>query len=162
MSSALMILSRIDQTVSSSICRQEHVACIQRRCRGACRYRKWQKIHYGEQMAHKNRHVEQMTWAPGRPQFIEDEVIREGGWVVQSGYTCINHYQPPKPHVKSSITPDLWLDHAHFLLGDDTDHVINWLAHRVQRPNEKINHALVVGGGQGFGKDTCSNPLFGQ
>ena len=29
-------------------------------------------------------------------------------------------------------------------------HVIKWLAHRVQRPQEKINHALVLGGNQGI------------
>ena len=34
-----------------------------------------------------------------------------------------------------------------------------WLAHRVQRPQEKINHALVLGGAQGIGKDTLLEPV---
>jgi hypothetical protein len=34
-----------------------------------------------------------------------------------------------------------------------------WLAHRVQRPQEKINHALVLGGAQGIGKDTLLEPI---
>ena len=34
-----------------------------------------------------------------------------------------------------------------------------WLAHRVQRPHEKINHALVLGGEQGIGKDTLLEPV---
>jgi hypothetical protein len=38
-------------------------------------------------------------------------------------------------------------------------HIICWLAQRVQRPQEKINHALVLGGGQGIGKDTALEPL---
>jgi hypothetical protein len=29
--------------------------------------------------------------------------------------------------------------------------------HRVQSPQEKINHALALGGLQGIGKDTCSS-----
>jgi hypothetical protein len=33
------------------------------------------------------------------------------------------------------------------------------LAQRVQRPHEKINHALVLGGKQGIGKDTLLEPL---
>jgi Family of unknown function (DUF5906) len=34
-----------------------------------------------------------------------------------------------------------------------------WLAHRVQRPEEKVNHALVLGGNQGVGKDTLLEPV---
>ena len=34
-----------------------------------------------------------------------------------------------------------------------------WLAHRVQRPHEKINHALVLGGKPGIGKDTILEPV---
>ena len=34
-----------------------------------------------------------------------------------------------------------------------------WLAHRVQRPYEKINHALVLGGKPGIGKDTILEPV---
>ena len=34
-----------------------------------------------------------------------------------------------------------------------------WCAHRVQRPHEKINHALVLGGKQGIGKDTLLEPV---
>ena len=39
------------------------------------------------------------------------------------------------------------------------EHLIAWLAHRVQRPHEKINHALVLGGPQGIGKDTLLEPV---
>ena len=34
-----------------------------------------------------------------------------------------------------------------------------WFAHRVQRPHEKINHALLLGGPQGIGKDTILKPV---
>jgi hypothetical protein len=42
---------------------------------------------------------------------------------------------------------------------DDAKHIIKWLAHRAQRPHEKINHARVLGGKQGIGKDTMLEPV---
>ena len=44
------------------------------------------------------------------------------------------------------------------VFADYSDHTLKWLAHRVQRPQEKINHALVLGGAQGIGKDTLLEP----
>jgi hypothetical protein len=34
-----------------------------------------------------------------------------------------------------------------------------WLAYRIQRPAEKVNHALVLAGPQGIGKDTILEPV---
>ena len=45
------------------------------------------------------------------------------------------------------------------VFGDNADHIVRWLAQRVQRPDEKINHALVLGGNQGIGKDTALEPV---
>ena len=36
---------------------------------------------------------------------------------------------------------------------------MQWLAHRLQRPSEKINHALLLGGAQGIGKDSMLEPI---
>ena len=52
-----------------------------------------------------------------------------------------------------------WLDHLRRVYPDDHEHIAFWLAHRVQRPEEKINHALVLGGAQGIGKDTILEPV---
>ena len=41
----------------------------------------------------------------------------------------------------------------------DAKHIVKWLAHRVQKPQDKINHALVLGGEQGIGKDTILEPV---
>src|SRR5262249_17999718 len=52
-----------------------------------------------------------------------------------------------------------WLEHVHRLYSKaDADHIIHWLAHRRQQPQRKINHALVLGGAQGIGKDTLLEP----
>jgi hypothetical protein len=52
-----------------------------------------------------------------------------------------------------------WIDHVKKVFGDAADHVISYLAQRVQFPQEKINHALVLGGNQGIGKDTLLEPV---
>jgi hypothetical protein len=53
----------------------------------------------------------------------------------------------------------LWTNHVVALYGEAANHIFNWFAHRVQRPGDKINHALVLGGGPGVGKDTILAPL---
>jgi hypothetical protein len=106
----------------------------------------------------QNRPVEQMTWCPGLPMLIPDQLVVDGGWIERKGVTCFNLYRPPriKPGDASKAGP--WLDHVRKIYPDDTDHIINYLAQRVQRPQEKINHALVLGGAQGIGKDTIIEP----
>jgi hypothetical protein len=103
-------------------------------------------------------HVDQATWAPGEPMEIADRLISEGGWFVQPGATTFNLYKPPEVvGMSGDVSP--WLSHIRRMFGDETDHVVKYLAHRVQRPNEKINHALVFGGAQGIGKDTILEPV---
>jgi hypothetical protein len=106
----------------------------------------------------RNAAVEQMTWAPGEPPLITDRLISDGGWIKRPGCTVFNLYRPPTIAARTGCA-DPWLDHTYRLLGDDAGHVIRWLAHRVQRPHEKINHALVLGGAQGIGKDTLLEPV---
>ncbi|HVY89068.1 MAG TPA: DUF5906 domain-containing protein [Hyphomonadaceae bacterium] len=107
----------------------------------------------------KHRPVEQMTWAPGEPKIVRDRLISQGGWIEHRGATVFNHYRPPcaPEGDESNIGP--WADHVRRLFGDDAKHAMLWLAHRVQRPGEKINHALVLGGTQGIGKDTILQPV---
>jgi hypothetical protein len=45
------------------------------------------------------------------------------------------------------------------LYPNDINHILRWLACRVQRPEVKINHALFLGGDQGIGKDTLLYPV---
>jgi hypothetical protein len=106
----------------------------------------------------RNRPVEQMTWAPGMPMLIPDRLVADGGWIDHTGVTCFNLYRPPTiiPGDASKAGP--WLNHVHRVYPNDANHIIRWLAQRVHRPQEKINHALVFGGAQGIGKDTLLEP----
>jgi len=106
----------------------------------------------------KNRPVEQMTWAPGEPTEISDRLIAEGGWFPRPGCRVFNQYRAPIIEPRGGDA-EPWLRHVRLLYGGDAEHIIRWLAHRVQRPFEKINHALVLGGKQGVGKDTLLEPV---
>jgi hypothetical protein len=106
----------------------------------------------------KHRPVEQMTWAPGLPALIKNRVISGGGWRDRSGSDCFNLYRPPVIKPGDATKADPWVRHVKKVFPDDIAHIIHYLAQRVQRPGEKINHALVLGGDQGIGKDTLLEP----
>jgi hypothetical protein len=107
----------------------------------------------------QNQAVEQMTWAPGREMLIKDRLVADGGWIEKRGVTVFNLYRPPsiKPGVASKASR--WIDHVRKVYPESADHIIKWLASRVQRPEIKINHAIVLGGNQGVGKDTILEPV---
>jgi Family of unknown function (DUF5906) len=107
----------------------------------------------------KHRPVETMTWAPGEPMLISDRLISDGGWISRKGVTCFNLYRPPLIILHNGAEARRWLDHADNVFHGDAEHIVKWLAHRVQRPQEKINHALILGGNQGVGKDTLLEPV---
>jgi Family of unknown function (DUF5906) len=107
----------------------------------------------------QNKPVEQMTWAPGEPMLVRDRLIADGGWINRRGVTCFNLYRPPTIELGDPGQAGPWLNHVRRVFPDDADHIIKWFAHRVQRPEEKINHGLVLGGEQGIGKDTIVAPV---
>jgi hypothetical protein len=107
----------------------------------------------------RNRAVEQMTWAPGEPQVINDRLISHGGWIDRPGARCFNLYRPPMIRPGAVALADPWIEHLRRIYPEEADHIIKCLAHRVQRPQEKINHALVLGGAPGIGKDTMLEPV---
>jgi hypothetical protein len=101
----------------------------------------------------QNQPVHDMTWAPGEPELIEDKITCEGGWTNAPGRTTFNLYKPPEIKPRAGDASP-WVDHIRRIYPMDADHIINWLAHCVQRPGDKINHALVLGGEPGIGKDS--------
>jgi hypothetical protein len=108
----------------------------------------------------QNHPVEQMTWAPGEPTLIENRLVANGGWIAHNGVTTFNLYRPPVALLGGDAEKaGPWLDHIHKDFPDEAAHIIYWTAHRVQRPQEKINHGLVLGGSQGIGKDTILEPV---
>jgi len=107
----------------------------------------------------KNRSVEQMTWAPGMQMLIRDFLVADGGWIERKGVTCFNLYRPPTIIRGTARNTQRWIEHVNKIYPVDATHIVQWLAHRVQKPQEKINHALVLGGSQGIGKDSLLEPV---
>jgi hypothetical protein len=107
----------------------------------------------------RNRAVSQMTWVPGEPMLIQGRVISNGGWIERPSDTCFNLYMPPLTMDGEAGLADPWLQHIDKLYGSGTDHIVDYFAFKTQRPAQKINHALLLGGGQGIGKDTICEPV---
>jgi len=107
----------------------------------------------------QNKPVEQMTWAPGAPMLIRNRLIAEGGFIERNNVTIFNLYRPPTIKLGDPAQAGPWLDHVRRVFGGDADHIVKWLAQRVQKPDIKINHALVLGGAQGIGKDSALEPV---
>src|SRR4030095_2146511 len=72
---------------------------------------------------------------------------------------CFNLYRPPSLVHGDPTQVERWLELLTTVYPDNIDHILNWLAHRVQHPHEKINHALCFGGAPGIGKDTILEPV---
>ncbi len=65
----------------------------------------------------------------------------------------------PEQATKEDVEP--WREHLHYLYPDEKeqDHLLNWMAFVLQQPQIKINHALLIAGTSGVGKDMLLNPL---
>ncbi|SEE37960.1 Bifunctional DNA primase/polymerase, N-terminal [Rhizobiales bacterium GAS191] len=107
----------------------------------------------------QNRAVNQMTWAPGEEMLIHNRVMTEGGWIEKEGI-IFNLYRPAIVEPGDATRAGRWLEHVHRLFGEDAEHIVKWFAQRVQHPEVKINHALVLGSEkQGIGKDVMLEPV---
>jgi hypothetical protein len=99
--------------------------------------------------------VQQATWAPGYPQIVRDKLLAGDVFLDSPGNRIFNLYRPPL--ISDKGDPNLagpWLDHLRRVYPDDADHILGWMAWKVQRPEKKIDHSLVFGGDPGIGKDT--------
>jgi hypothetical protein len=107
----------------------------------------------------KHQMVQSLTWAPGKPRILENTLVSDGGFIDNYGSRAFNQYKPTNLKPGDATKAGPWLAHVQLICGDETEHVIMWLAHRVQRPGEKINHAILMGGAPGIGKDTLFEPV---
>jgi hypothetical protein len=108
----------------------------------------------------RRRAATSVCWAPGEPRTIPGRHLLEGGWTEHAGALTLNTYRPPAEHaggIAERAGP--WREHLRKLYPDEADEIERWFAHRAQKPGEKINHALVLGGAPGIGKDTLLHPL---
>ena len=103
--------------------------------------------------------VHQITWLPGDPELIQGQLLNSGGWITRPDFRAYNLYKPPTIAGGDPALAGPWVDHVRTLYGEHADHILQWFAQRVQRPQQKINHALLLGGQQGCGKDSILKPV---
>lgn len=107
----------------------------------------------------RNRPVEQMVWDPNEPLLITGKVMQVSGYAKHDGATVFNLYRPPEFCGGVGINAGPWCEHLRRIYPEDADHIEKYLAYKAQNPGSKINHAIVLGGAQGIGKDTLLVPV---
>jgi hypothetical protein len=108
----------------------------------------------------RNRAVEQMSWLPGQPQIVRDMMVDDGGLIPRQGRSIYNRFRPAPEIPGDAEQAERWRDHVMMLYPNDGAHIINCLAYKVQNPDKKINHGVVLGGVPGIGKDTILEPAI--
>jgi hypothetical protein len=92
-----------------------------------------------------------VTYAPGTAPLVEHQ-----------GQIYGNKWRDGRPQIEDAIDPQPWLDHIERLIPDpvERNHMLDAFAFKVQHPGVKINHAILIGGIQGAGKDSMIAPLL--
>jgi hypothetical protein len=85
----------------------------------------------------------------------------DGVVVRRDGVEYGNRWRDARP-VPVPGDAGLWLEHVERMVPylDEREHLLNVLAYKIQNPSVKINHAVLVGGLPGSGKDTMMAPFF--
>ena len=81
--------------------------------------------------------------------------------VTRDGLVFGNRWRDHRPEaLPGDVGP--WLRHLERMIPDQMEraHFVAALAHKVQYPGTKINHAILIGGNHGSGKDTLMAPFF--
>jgi len=103
--------------------------------------------------------VHQLVWAPGQEEYIHDRLLIEGGWTMEQNTRAFNTYRTAPAVNGNAADVQPWLDMVFKIYPESGGHFIRWLAHRAQHPGVKCNHAIVMGGSMGIGKDTILEPI---
>jgi hypothetical protein len=81
--------------------------------------------------------------------------------VARDGMVYGNRWRDARPKAQGGDV-SMWLAHVERMVPEkfEREHLLNALAHKVQFPTHKINHAILMGGNHGSGKDTLFAPFF--
>jgi hypothetical protein len=92
----------------------------------------------------QNRSVETLTWLPGEPELIRDRLAVDNGWVLKPGATTLNTYRAPIIEVGDARKAERWVQHWRAIYPTDADHILAWLAHRVQYPGIVVTGSTIT------------------
>jgi len=82
--------------------------------------------------------------------------------VTRAGDVFANLWRNARPAGAPGQDVRPWLRHVQRMVPDDAEreHLLNWMAFKVQYPAVKINHGVLHGGTPGSGKDTLWEPFL--
>jgi hypothetical protein len=93
-----------------------------------------------------------LTYAPGDGMVVFNEMGQSFG----------NKWADARVATATGLDASPWLAHLARLIPEveDREHVLDVLAYKLQNPRVKINHAVLMAGDEGTGKDTLFAPFF--
>ena len=84
--------------------------------------------------------------------------------VTRDGDVYGNMWRDARPPVNRALDADIspWLDHCAALIPEraEREHIFDVMACKLQNPRVKVNHAILIAGYQGSGKDTFWAPFL--
>ena len=107
----------------------------------------------------RHKRVQQKVWMPGLSRIIEGGIYVNENWVERKGCRCFNTYCPPIIVPGDARKAGPWLELVEWLYPAEWNHLIQYLAQRLQQPGVKPNHVIVLGGNSGVGKDSSLVPV---
>lgn len=105
-----------------------------------------------------NQLVTSLTCDPALEEdYLPGHDCRHGEVLAVPGAALFNTYRRPTIELGDSKLASPFVEHVRrvFPKPGDADQFLNYMAHRVQRPQDKPRFALLIAGGQGIGKDTA-------
>lgn len=94
------------------------------------------------------------VFAPGEPEIFLSPLY--------DNRPCYNTFNPKFLGGMRKGDPSPWLNHMDRLGFTEAEqhHLLQWMAFTIQHPDKKINHAIMLGGAEGIGKDLLFAPLM--
>jgi hypothetical protein len=105
----------------------------------------------------RRRLVTCVTSHPQLAEYTPDMNVVKGELVADPGAAILNVFRHSTIVLGDAALAMPWVEHCERIFNKpgDCDQFLDFMAHRVQRPWEKIRFALLIGGEQGTGKDTA-------
>lgn len=104
------------------------------------------------------RRVNRITYKPGAPEFCDDFDPDSG-----KSFHAYNRYTPSNLRLQPEADGKWFTDHLEYLCdgeGASIDAILNWCAHLVQHPAEKMMFGILMQGMQGTGKSALTEVML--
>lgn len=114
-------------------------------------------VRKASEIIQQRRLVTSVTSHPQLEEYTPEMNMVKGELVTDTGAAILNLYRHATIPLGEAALAKPWIEHCRKLFNKpgDCDQFFDFIAHRVQKPWEKIRFALLIGGGQGVGKDTA-------